>query len=90
MNVIVFPSYWQATYLTLRAYSVHICKCLFLIFAAGPKDTPMELVLEKTYDPKTGMGMPDLWIWLITDLREIFLDFHCILLLLFSILFYFI
>ncbi|KAL9248504.1 Large ribosomal subunit protein uL24-like protein [Drosera capensis] len=27
---------------------------------AGPKDTPMELVLEKTYDSKTGKGMPDL------------------------------
>ncbi|MED6113499.1 hypothetical protein PIB30_071364 [Stylosanthes scabra] len=26
----------------------------------GPKDTPMEHVLEKTYDAKTGMGMPDL------------------------------
>ncbi|KAL4377902.1 hypothetical protein GQ457_02G003340 [Hibiscus cannabinus] len=27
---------------------------------AGPKDTPMDLVLEKTYDPKSGKGMPDL------------------------------
>ncbi|KAF3455977.1 hypothetical protein FNV43_RR00620 [Rhamnella rubrinervis] len=27
---------------------------------AGPKDTPMDVVLEKTYDAKTGMGMPDL------------------------------
>ncbi|XWS46852.1 hypothetical protein CRYUN_Cryun14cG0103700 [Craigia yunnanensis] len=27
---------------------------------AGPKDTPMDLVLEKTYDSKTGKGMPDL------------------------------
>ncbi|GMH02407.1 hypothetical protein Nepgr_004246 [Nepenthes gracilis] len=27
---------------------------------AGPKDTSMDLVLEKTYDPKTGKGMPDL------------------------------
>ncbi|EEF37596.1 50S ribosomal protein L24 [Ricinus communis] len=27
---------------------------------AGPKDTPMNLVLERTYDPKTGRGMPDL------------------------------
>ncbi|PPE01333.1 hypothetical protein GOBAR_DD01659 [Gossypium barbadense] len=27
---------------------------------AGPKDTPMDLVLQKTYDPKTGVGMPDL------------------------------
>ncbi|CAH1417694.1 unnamed protein product [Lactuca virosa] len=27
---------------------------------AGPKDTPMELVLEKTFDAKTGKGMPDL------------------------------
>ncbi|KAA8550839.1 hypothetical protein F0562_002523 [Nyssa sinensis] len=26
----------------------------------GPKDTPMDLVLEKTYDTKTGKGMPDL------------------------------
>ncbi|XP_051147544.1 uncharacterized protein LOC127262776 [Andrographis paniculata] len=26
----------------------------------GPKDTPMDVVLEKTYDAKTGMGMPDL------------------------------
>ncbi|KAJ4968094.1 hypothetical protein NE237_014795 [Protea cynaroides] len=27
---------------------------------AGPKDTMMELVLGKTYDAKTGKGMPDL------------------------------
>ncbi|KAJ0054445.1 uncharacterized protein LOC116111031 [Pistacia vera] len=27
---------------------------------AGPKDTPMDLVLDKTYDAKTGKGMPDL------------------------------
>ncbi|KGN61678.1 uncharacterized protein LOC101215964 [Cucumis sativus] len=27
---------------------------------AGPKDTPMDVVLEKTYDPKTGKGMPEL------------------------------
>ncbi|KAL3596621.1 hypothetical protein D5086_008258 [Populus alba] len=27
---------------------------------AGPKDTPMDLVLKKTYDAKTGKGMPDL------------------------------
>ncbi|KAL8259109.1 hypothetical protein R6Q59_027062 [Mikania micrantha] len=27
---------------------------------AGPKDTPLELVQEKTYNAKTGMGMPDL------------------------------
>ncbi|KAJ4830462.1 hypothetical protein Tsubulata_025386 [Turnera subulata] len=27
---------------------------------AGPKDTPVDLVLEKTYDAKTGKGMPDL------------------------------
>ncbi|PWA41539.1 ribosomal protein L24 [Artemisia annua] len=27
---------------------------------AGPKDTPIELVHEKTYDGKTGKGMPDL------------------------------
>ncbi|WVY91548.1 hypothetical protein V8G54_037062 [Vigna mungo] len=26
----------------------------------GPKDTPMDLVLEKTYDAKTGRGMPEL------------------------------
>ncbi|KAL2517280.1 KOW domain-containing protein [Abeliophyllum distichum] len=26
----------------------------------GPKDTPLDLVSEKTYDAKTGMGMPDL------------------------------
>nr|CBX25256.1 hypothetical_protein [Oryza brachyantha] len=26
----------------------------------GPKDTPIDLVLEKTYDAKTGIGMPDL------------------------------
>ena len=28
--------------------------------AAGPKDTPIELVLEKTFDEKAGIGMPDL------------------------------
>uniref|UniRef100_A0A7C9E7S2 KOW domain-containing protein n=1 Tax=Opuntia streptacantha TaxID=393608 RepID=A0A7C9E7S2_OPUST len=28
--------------------------------APGPKDTPMEFVLEKTYDAKTGKGMPQL------------------------------
>ncbi|KAK4728211.1 hypothetical protein R3W88_021199 [Solanum pinnatisectum] len=27
---------------------------------AGPKDTPMEVVMERTYDSKTGKGMPDL------------------------------
>ncbi|XP_021976491.1 50S ribosomal protein L24 isoform X1 [Helianthus annuus] len=27
---------------------------------AGPKDTPIELVHEKTYDAKTGKGMPGL------------------------------
>ncbi|XP_058760131.1 uncharacterized protein LOC131633433 [Vicia villosa] len=27
---------------------------------AGPKDTPMEHVYEKTYDAKTGRGMPEL------------------------------
>lgn len=27
---------------------------------AGPKDTPMDLVLEKTYDAKTGKGVPEL------------------------------
>ncbi|PPD81061.1 hypothetical protein GOBAR_DD22013 [Gossypium barbadense] len=27
---------------------------------AGPKDTPMNLVLEKTDDPKSGKGMPEL------------------------------
>ncbi|KAK8958238.1 hypothetical protein KSP40_PGU019707 [Platanthera guangdongensis] len=26
----------------------------------GPKDTPLEVVLEKTYDARTGIGMPDL------------------------------
>ncbi|QCD85762.1 large subunit ribosomal protein L24 [Vigna unguiculata] len=26
----------------------------------GPKDTPMDLVLEKTYNAKTGRGMPEL------------------------------
>uniref|UniRef100_A0A0D9XWP9 KOW domain-containing protein n=1 Tax=Leersia perrieri TaxID=77586 RepID=A0A0D9XWP9_9ORYZ len=28
--------------------------------SAGPKDTPIELALEKTYDAKAGIGMPDL------------------------------
>ncbi|CAN4128035.1 unnamed protein product [Withania somnifera] len=27
---------------------------------AGPKDTPMEVVMERTYDAKTGKGMPNL------------------------------
>nr|GMC90737.1 50S ribosomal protein L24 [Ipomoea batatas] len=27
---------------------------------AGPKDTPLEDVMERTYDPETGKGMPDL------------------------------
>lgn len=27
---------------------------------AGPKDTPMDFVLEKTYDHKNGKGMSDL------------------------------
>ncbi|KAH0460439.1 hypothetical protein IEQ34_011102 [Dendrobium chrysotoxum] len=26
----------------------------------GPKDTPIDVVLEKTYDAKAGIGMPDL------------------------------
>ena len=33
---------------------------VFHFSAAGPKDTPMELVLEKTNDAKTGRGMPEL------------------------------
>lgn len=33
---------------------------LHFLFAAGPKDTPMEFVWEQTYDAKTGKGMPDL------------------------------
>jgi hypothetical protein len=28
--------------------------------AAGPKDTLIELVLERSYDDKAGIGMPDL------------------------------
>ncbi|KAK9715921.1 hypothetical protein RND81_06G198800 [Saponaria officinalis] len=28
--------------------------------ASGPKDTPMDLVMERTYDPKTGKGMLEL------------------------------
>lgn len=32
----------------------------FLSSAAGPKDTVMEFVLEKTYNSKTGEGMPNL------------------------------
>jgi large subunit ribosomal protein L24 len=32
----------------------------FLPHAAGPKDTPIELAQEKTYDEKAGIGMPDL------------------------------
>ncbi|XP_028097137.1 uncharacterized protein LOC114297006 [Camellia sinensis] len=31
----------------------------FLKAPVGPKDTPMDLVFEKTYDAKTGKGMPD-------------------------------
>ncbi|XP_062075676.1 uncharacterized protein LOC133779779 [Humulus lupulus] len=27
---------------------------------AGPKDIPMDVVMEKTYDAKTGRGMPEL------------------------------
>ncbi|KAH9729778.1 KOW domain-containing protein [Citrus sinensis] len=27
---------------------------------AGPKDTPVDLVMKKTYDAKSGKGMPDL------------------------------
>ncbi|XP_062080854.1 uncharacterized protein LOC133785650 [Humulus lupulus] len=27
---------------------------------AGPKDTPMDVVMEKTYDAKIGRGMPEL------------------------------
>ncbi|XP_043723772.1 50S ribosomal protein L24-like [Telopea speciosissima] len=27
---------------------------------AGPKDTPIQLVMEKTYDAKSGKGVPDL------------------------------
>ncbi|KAK1577029.1 hypothetical protein Q3G72_018557 [Acer saccharum] len=29
-------------------------------YVAGAKDTPMDLVMEKTYDAKTGKGMPEL------------------------------
>lgn len=37
--------------------------------AAGPKDTPIDVVLEKTYDAKTGLGMPELWEMDILDLE---------------------
>lgn len=48
--------------LCMLDYSCLLCHLdLFVsFFAAGPRDTPMDLVLEKTYDAKTGKGMPDL------------------------------
>lgn len=33
---------------------------ILFVLAAGAKDTPLDHVLEKTYDAKTGRGMPDL------------------------------
>ena len=32
----------------------------YSFLAVGPKDTPMNLVLEKTCNAKTGRGMPEL------------------------------
>lgn len=32
----------------------------YSFLTVGPKDTPMDLVLEKTYDAKAGRGMPEL------------------------------
>ncbi|KAG6492779.1 hypothetical protein ZIOFF_047744 [Zingiber officinale] len=42
----------------VTGYNLFNIASLALFF--GPKDTPVELVLEKTYDAKAGIGMPDL------------------------------
>lgn len=31
-----------------------------IVVTVGPKDTPIDVVLEKTYDAKAGIGMPEL------------------------------
>lgn len=45
----------------IRQYEIFLLIRLWTLVAAGPKDTPLDVVLEKTYDAKTGIGMPDLW-----------------------------
>ena len=52
MQMLLLRQFWVALF--LLNYST------VSPLAAGPKDTPMEFVLEKTYDAKTGKGMPQL------------------------------
>lgn len=37
-----------------------IADCIAIVVTVGPKDTPMDVVLEMTYDAKAGIGMPEL------------------------------
>ncbi|KAJ0111715.1 hypothetical protein Patl1_03331 [Pistacia atlantica] len=54
-------SYFACDIIFLPYCLIYFGLFLFPLFlAAGPKDTPMDLVLDKTYDAKTGKGMPDL------------------------------
>lgn len=42
------------------AFQIFLTTHCHYFIAAGPRDTPTDDVLEKTYDPKTGKGMPEL------------------------------
>lgn len=53
-NSVISKICYNTFFLNLKYYPC------YLFLAVGPKDTPMDLVLEKTYDAKTGRGMPEL------------------------------
>lgn len=53
-------SAWSTFLMCLRSLVFSLLCMFWFPCAAGPKDTPMEVVMERTYDPKTGKGMPDL------------------------------
>ncbi|KAL5225834.1 hypothetical protein ABZP36_012473 [Zizania latifolia] len=58
-NMVSFPT--PAFLFLLSSFSRNLQHADHLsLLPAGPKDTPIELALEKTYDAKAGIGMPDL------------------------------
>lgn len=59
-DISIVPLFWSVELVSLPVKLIHCGSLSFPWYSAGPKDTPMELVFEKTYDAKTGKGMPDL------------------------------
>ncbi|GAA0138925.1 ribosomal protein [Lithospermum erythrorhizon] len=71
-NAFKYPHVWLFTFLKLRTHIYFFSGSIIprpeilkirttaRPTVAGPKDTPMDVVMEKTYDSKTGLGMPDL------------------------------